>query len=172
MTETHPDDLERRSRRLAQRMVLVLPGFGRWASAMRDFETPYGKAGIRQLEVLYHLRHNLLDPSKPNATELADRFQIQRSVVTRVLARLEAGGYILREPDPRDGRAFQITITDIGRKLSDYVEQEYFQEMRDALGELDSADVACLERSMDILTGAAINLGLQVVEERIAKIDG
>jgi DNA-binding MarR family transcriptional regulator len=149
-----------RREQLAQRMVLVLPGFGRWASAMRDFETPYGKAGIRQLEVLYILRHDFFDPSQQTATMLADYFQIQRSVVTRVLAKLEHGGHITRETDPRDHRSQQISITDRGKQLSDYVEQKYFEEMNAALGDITEDDLVSLEHSIKILTNVSANLGL------------
>jgi DNA-binding MarR family transcriptional regulator len=154
------DEIGRRKALLAQKMVLVLPGFGRWASKIRDFETPYGSAGIRQLEVLYALRHALLDPNTPVATALADKFQIQHSVVTRILKKLEAAGYISREPDPRDGRAWQIAITETGRKLSDYVEAEYFKEMEAALGEPDEGGLACLERAIELLMGVGRNLGM------------
>lgn len=145
---------------LAQRMVLLLPAFGRWAGRIRDFETPYGKAGYRQIEALYMMRHNLLDPSVPVATALAEGFQIQRSVVTRVLARLESSGYIVRTPDPHDNRAQQIDLTETGRLLSDYVEQLYFDEMQQALGEIDPDDLACMERSLDILAKVIVRLGM------------
>jgi DNA-binding MarR family transcriptional regulator len=149
-------------------MVLTLPGFGLWAAAIRDFETPYGSAGIRQLEVLYMLRHELLPPTKPTATALAERFGIQRSVVTRILAKLESAGYIIREPDQRDGRAWQIIITENGRNLSDYVEREYFKEMEAALGDISVGDVACLERCLNILVDVAVNLGIREHKTRFA----
>jgi DNA-binding MarR family transcriptional regulator len=149
-------------------MVLTLPGFGLWAAAIRDFETPYGSAGIRQLEVLYMLRHELLPPAKPAATALAERFGVQRSVVTRILAKLESAGYIVREPDQRDGRAWQIIITENGRNLSDYVEREYFKEMKAALGDIAEGDVACLEHCLDILVDVAVNLGIREPEARFA----
>ena len=169
-TDSSVETLTARRERIAQLMVLILPAFGRWASAIRDFETPYGKAGIRQLEVLYMLRHNLLDSSTPTATALAERFQIQRSVVTRILTKLEASGYIVRVPDPRDGRAWQITITENGKALSDYVEARYFEEMATALGSIDDHDTACLERSLDLLIRVAANLGLGEASERINRI--
>lgn len=164
------EELAVRRRRLAQRMVLVLPGFGAWASAIRDFETPYGSAGIRQLEVLYMLRHELLDASTPTATALAQRFGIQRSVVTRILSKLEASGYITRHPDPEDGRATRIQITETGRNLSDYVEREYFKEMENALGEIDEADAATMERSLEILIHVAKNLGMGSADRLIHEI--
>ena len=81
------DTLASRRERLSQLMVLILPGFGRWASTMRDFETPYGKAGIRQLEVLYMLRHDLLDPTVPAIQALPSgrRFHVEHGVLTRLL---------------------------------------------------------------------------------------
>jgi DNA-binding MarR family transcriptional regulator len=136
---------------------------------MRDFETPYGKAGIRQLEVLYMLRHGLLDSSKPAATALAERFQIQRSVVTRILAKLEASRYITRETHPHDGRAQQITITENGKNLSDYVEQEFFLEMEKALGEIGECDIECMERSIDILIVVAAKLGVGAAARRTSE---
>lgn len=152
-------------------MVLVLPAFGRWASTIRDFETPYGSAGIRQLEVLYVLRHTMLDPKVPVATALADHFQIQHSVVTRILKKLETAGYISREPDPRDGRAWQITITETGRNLSDYVEAEFFKEMEAALGDPGVDDLACLERCMGLLIGVGRNLGMAGLGRRFEVVD-
>jgi DNA-binding MarR family transcriptional regulator len=160
ISDTSQGEFATRRNHIAQQMVLVLPGFGRWASAMRDFETPYGKAGIRQLEVLYILRHDLVDRSHQTATMLAHHFQIQRSVVTRVLAKLEQGGYITREIDPNDHRAQQITITEQGKLLSDYVEQKYFEEMNAALGDITEDDLISLERSLNILTNVSANLGL------------
>jgi DNA-binding MarR family transcriptional regulator len=160
------DDCSLRKKQIAQQLVLVLPGFGHWAGKIRDFETPYGRAGIRQLEVLYMLRHNLLDPGTPTATALAERLQTQRSVITRILKKLETAGYLTRRPDQRDGRAWEITITDAGRNLSDYVEQEFFKEMEGALGEQDEHDLRCLEQSIEILTGVAINLGIRGLQIR------
>jgi DNA-binding MarR family transcriptional regulator len=162
--------LAERRERLAQMMVLILPAFGRWASTIRDFETPYGKAGIRQLEVLYMLRHNMLNTATPTATALADYFQIQRSVLTRILAKLEAAGYISREANPRDGRAWHITITENGKNLSDYVEQKYFEEMATALGPINESTTACLEHSLELLINVAANLGVGHSNQRLDKI--
>jgi DNA-binding MarR family transcriptional regulator len=162
--------LVERRERMAQLMVLILPVFGRWASTIRDFETPYGKAGIRQLEVLYLLRHDMLDPATPTATALAEHFQIQRSVLTRILTKLETAGYIVRETDPRDGRAWQITITENGKLLSDYVEQKYFAEMTSALGEINESTTDCLERILDLLVNVAANLGVGHSTQRLDRI--
>jgi len=87
-------------------------------------------------------------------------------VVTRVLAKLEAAGFISREADPHDARAHQISVTEQGRLLSDFVEQEYFKEMQAALGGLGADDLACLERAAELLAGVANRLGISGVGVR------
>ncbi|HWV24382.1 MAG TPA: MarR family transcriptional regulator [Thermomicrobiales bacterium] len=156
--EAAGNSLSARQKRLSQLMVLILPDFGRWINQIRDFQTPYGKAGIRQLDVLYHLRHGLLENSNPTSTEMAQHFQIQRSVLTRIVAKLESGGFVTRECDLADRRAWRVTITEQGKLLSDYVQQQIFEEMRSALGDLTENDLASLERAMQLLVGVASNL--------------
>src|ERR671938_1360585 len=54
-------------------------------------------------------RHGPLTPS-----ELAERERIQRPTATRLLARLEAPGWVARTPDPQDGRSALVAITPAG----------------------------------------------------------
>ena len=49
--------------------------------------------------------------------ELARREQISKSSVTRLVARLEATGYLERKVDPEDGRSFVVAITAHGHDL-------------------------------------------------------
>jgi DNA-binding MarR family transcriptional regulator len=49
--------------------------------------------------------------------ELARREQISKSSVTRLVARLEATGYLERKVDPEDGRSFVVEITSYGHDL-------------------------------------------------------
>jgi DNA-binding MarR family transcriptional regulator len=49
--------------------------------------------------------------------ELAQREQISKSSVTRLVARLEATGYLERKVDPEDGRSFVVAITAHGHDL-------------------------------------------------------
>jgi DNA-binding MarR family transcriptional regulator len=48
---------------------------------------------------------------------LADAFQVTRATMTSTLHRLEAKGLIAVRPDPEDGRAKIVSITDQGRAL-------------------------------------------------------
>lgn len=49
--------------------------------------------------------------------ELADLVGTDKAATTRALVRLEKNGYIKRVPDPDDGRATRVQLTDKGRKL-------------------------------------------------------
>src|SRR3954447_4192936 len=54
-------------------------------------------------------RHGPLTPS-----ELASRERIQRPTATRLIARLEVDGLVLRTPDPHDRRSSRITASTSG----------------------------------------------------------
>lgn len=137
---------------LAQRMVSELPKFGSWANGFRDFETPWGKIGFRQAAILWVLRFDLLDKGNVSPTGLAEFHRVQPSVITRALARLEAGGFIERHADPADGRRAVIVMTDRGRRISEYIEKLYISDMLAGMAFLDDAQVAELDRNVERLS--------------------
>ncbi|MEH7124433.1 MarR family transcriptional regulator [Bacillus sp. JJ1532] len=47
---------------------------------------------------------------------LAEEFQLDISTVSRQTASLEKKEYVIRIPDPLDGRAYFLQITDLGKK--------------------------------------------------------
>ncbi len=49
--------------------------------------------------------------------QLADEVVLSATAMSRFVDRVEAAGYVRREPDPDDRRALQITITDEGIAL-------------------------------------------------------
>jgi len=52
---------------------------------------------------------------------LAEEFQLDISTISRQAAALEHKGYLYRIPDPLDGRAYYLQITELGTKeLFDY----------------------------------------------------
>jgi DNA-binding MarR family transcriptional regulator len=50
--------------------------------------------------------------------EMADRVQIDKSSLARMLTRMEAAGLISRHGDPADSRLKRICLTDRGRRLA------------------------------------------------------
>jgi DNA-binding MarR family transcriptional regulator len=52
---------------------------------------------------------------------LAEEFQLDISTISRQATALEHKGYLYRIPDPLDGRAYSLELTELGSKeLSDY----------------------------------------------------
>jgi DNA-binding MarR family transcriptional regulator len=89
-----------------------------------------------------------IDPEGSRLTELAQRANMTKQSVGEATSDLEQLGYVERVPDPEDGRAKIIRLTDrgreaqaIGRRLIDEVEREWAERygeeriaaLRDAL---------------------------------------
>ncbi|MFG3029510.1 MarR family winged helix-turn-helix transcriptional regulator [Streptomyces sp. NPDC048253] len=53
------------------------------------------------------------EPLRPG--ELAQRLGVEASHVTRTVQQLQKSGYVTRVPDPDDGRAQRIQLTEVGR---------------------------------------------------------
>jgi DNA-binding MarR family transcriptional regulator len=158
---------DRERHQLAARMVTSLPRFGYWAKSIRDFETPHGQVGYRQLELLWALRYDLIEDNPVTPSAIAAHFEVRPSVVTRILAKLEAHGLVSRFTDPQDGRSVTIRITDKGTEVSAFVEELYDQEMLATLAALDDAQIAELSRNVEILD----RISLQLIANRKRNLD-
>ncbi|MCM3039281.1 MarR family transcriptional regulator [Paenibacillus motobuensis] len=88
----------------------------------------YRRITNRKHEVLdrsaYILIHQIMAHGKAGVKTLADEFHLDISTVSRQVSSLEEKGYVLRTPDPSDGRAFFLEVTELG--------QQKFQEARTA----------------------------------------
>ena len=91
-------------------------------------------------------RHGPMTPS-----ELATRERIQRPTVTRILARLEEAGLVLRTPDPHDRRSSLVTVTAGGRALLEELRTRKTAYLARRLEGLSPEDRATLERAATIL---------------------
>ncbi len=155
-------------RDVASRIVTGMPKFGSWAAAINEYETPFGRIGYRQLELLWAMRHDLFAENRATPSAVAAYFQVQPSVVTRIIAKLEASGFVTRNGDPEDGRSFHIEITDRGIELSRYVEEIYNQEVLDELAQLNDDEVEELGRAVETLD----RIGGNLLNKRRAMIHG
>lgn len=69
----------------------------------------------------------LLSFSRTGALPMAkigERLMVHPTSVTNTIQRLEAAGYVVREPNPRDGRGTLARITDLGREVVEKVTKE------------------------------------------------
>ena len=91
-------------------------------------------------------RHGPLTPS-----ELAARERIQRPTATRVLARLEELGLIVRTPDPHDRRSSLVAATAEGQALLDELRTRKTAFLAERLDGLGPDERAVLDRAANIL---------------------
>jgi DNA-binding MarR family transcriptional regulator len=93
-------------------------------------------------------RHGPLTPS-----EVASIERIQRPTATRLLAKLEAAGLVLRQADPVDRRSSLVSVTAAGSALlaESRANKDAFLAQR--LRALDPQDRTTLARAAEILDG-------------------
>ena len=91
-------------------------------------------------------RHGPLTPS-----ELAERERVQRPTVTRVLARLEEAGLVVRAGDPQDRRCSLVSISDDGRALLGAMRERKDAFLARRIDALEPADREALDRAAAIL---------------------
>ena len=91
-------------------------------------------------------RHGPLTPS-----ELASRERVQRPTATKVVARLEADGWVARTADPSDGRSSLIAITPEGRALLKQMRTRKDAFLAQRLRALPAQERATLDRASRIL---------------------
>lgn len=91
-------------------------------------------------------RHGPLTPS-----ELAARERIQRPTATRLLARLEAPGYVTRTPDPEDGRSSLVALTPAGAALLEEARSRKDAYLARRLRTLSGEERATMRHAVEIL---------------------
>ncbi|MFC9647993.1 MULTISPECIES: MarR family winged helix-turn-helix transcriptional regulator [unclassified Streptomyces] len=103
----------------------------------------------------YGLLVRLEENSCQRATELAAYFGVGKATISRQLRALEELGLVTREPDPADGRASLVRITDEGRtrfrRVRDARRERYVRKLAD----WDRAEVAELARLLHQLNARA-----------------
>ncbi|MFD7291410.1 MULTISPECIES: MarR family transcriptional regulator [unclassified Streptomyces] len=103
----------------------------------------------------YGLLVRLDENSCQRATELAAYFGVGKATISRQLRALEELGLVTREPDPADGRASLVRITDEGRarfrRVRDARRERYVQKLAD----WDRSEIAELARLLHHLNARA-----------------
>jgi DNA-binding MarR family transcriptional regulator len=92
-----------------------------------------------------------VDPEGTRLSVLAERAQIAKQTATALVDRLEAAGYVERVPDPSDGRARLVRLTDralAGVPAARAEEQRIEQEWEAHLG---TARMAALREALTML---------------------
>ena len=108
-----------------------------------------------------------IDPEGTRLTELAARARMTKQSVGEVTSDLEQRGYVERVPDPSDGRAKIIRLTERGRAaqalgvgLIDEIEQEWAERF-------GAERVAALREALEAITGERSAIVTGVTEARL-----
>ncbi|GHF12555.1 transcriptional regulator [Streptomyces griseoluteus] len=103
----------------------------------------------------YGLLIRLDEQGGQRATELAAYIGVGKATMSRQLRALEDLGLIAREPDPADGRAWLVTLTDEGRGRVGQVREARRARYVSQLAHWDRREVAELARLLHELNGVA-----------------
>lgn len=94
----------------------------------------------------YGLFVRLDDAGPQRATELSGYFGVGKATMSRQLRALEQLGLVARDPDPADGRASLVRLTDEGRDRFRHVRDARRERYVRKLADWDRAEVAELAR--------------------------
>jgi DNA-binding MarR family transcriptional regulator len=88
-------------------------------------------------------------------SKIGERLQVHATSVTNVIDRLEASGFVRREPNPKDGRGTLAVITDAGREVVSLATAELH---RNAFG-LQALSEGDLQRLFTVLRRLRVDAG-------------
>ncbi|MBU7598277.1 MarR family transcriptional regulator [Streptomyces sp. P38-E01] len=86
-------------------------------------------------EVTYPVLSGLARTGPCSAADLAWEVGLDRSGISRRAGRLESAGLLRREPDPHDGRAVLLVLTDRGVEANDLLRRRLVRRIEDSLAE-------------------------------------
>jgi DNA-binding MarR family transcriptional regulator len=115
---------------------------GDLAEALRDVMMVARRraAGSTHDKSVIMLLVQLMTHGPLRASDLADRACLDLSTVSRHLAALEAEGYVVRTPDPDDGRAHLLAATKDGQRLVREAREKRLAMLADALHDWSDAE--------------------------------
>lgn len=91
-------------------------------------------------------------------TALAEREGCTQPAISRLVDRLEARGWVVRESDPLDGRVCLVALTPDGREMADRLRTAYREMLQDEMVKLADEDVRVLARAVDVLDDLVASL--------------
>lgn len=89
-----------------------------------EFDELIARSDVPGLSLAHYrnvLRH--LDDEPLRASQIVGRCGVTKQAVSQQLTQLDAGGYIVLRPDPSDGRARLVELTDAGRRARATVQE-------------------------------------------------
>src|SRR6187402_393140 len=102
------------SRGGADLALLLLGGFRVLAEEATDLLAARGHPGVRPA---HDFALRAIAAGAESVSEVGRRTSVSKQAAAKTVAFLEDSGYVLRGPDPQDGRRARLQVTDRGRSL-------------------------------------------------------
>ncbi|MDQ0578966.1 MarR family winged helix-turn-helix transcriptional regulator [Streptomyces rishiriensis] len=110
------------------------------------------------------------EPLRPG--ELAQRLGVEASHVTRTVQQLQKSGYVTRVPDPDDGRAQRIQLTEAGRAAVDRVREAGARGMQLVLADWSPEELGQLATLFHRMVDDFLSYSLEEETEQPAAAPG
>ena len=75
-----------------------------------------------------------------NLKEISVGLGIIKQQLTNIISDLEAGGYLMKEPDPKDRRAVLISLTSLGKEIEEKKWVKIYQKFNENLTKLNDEE--------------------------------
>ncbi|NUS95076.1 MAG: MarR family transcriptional regulator [Nocardia sp.] len=99
---------------------------------------------------------NLESTGPCRQVELADRIGISASAMSRHITELVADGYVLRNTDPRDGRAIRVEVSPAGHELLGRIRESRIRGLQEVLADWSVEDAEHAHQILSTLRGRLI----------------
>jgi DNA-binding MarR family transcriptional regulator len=131
-----------------QHLIRQIYGFGAVRRAL-------GKAAHREIASQGFTALGAIYRTGPcRVSDIATALQVDLSVASRQIAALVSAGHVERRPDPEDGRAHLLHLTDAGRGALSRAHEGMVDVLAGALAEWSRSDVETLASGLERLVDA------------------
>ena len=89
---------------------------------------------------------------------LVERERVHPTMLSRIVGRLAAAGWVTRVADPDDGRAALVAVTEPGAALYEQLQRERARRIEEYLAGLPEADAGLLSAALPVLDALADHL--------------
>lgn len=125
--------------------------------AIEDFNTVFIRlASVQRLSFsTLSVLHRLSGEGPMRLTDLLATEQIKQPALTSLVSRLEAAGLVSRRPDPSDGRAALLSLTEAGEGIVRSRRADRVAKLARLIDQLDDHDRAVLADAQEVLSRLA-----------------
>lgn len=121
---------------------------------IEDFNTVFIRlASVQRLSFsTLSVLHSLSGGGPMRLTDLLATEQIKQPALTSLVSRLEASGLVSRRPDPSDGRAALLSLTEAGEEIVQSRRADRVAKLTRLIDRLDDHDRAVLADAQQVLS--------------------